>query len=1080
MGVTYARGREVRQRRIRSAAATRGEWLLALTSAVVVLAIGLAYAGRTSADAWGKDAKPAPINLMTFDRADALEAPLATVFDLPADRRFAARMLAGYLRPDQRPRPIANVGALARIEVAAAQIDRDRNVVVFRERLETLRREAAAARREPPAAMALFTAADVTALKPALAVRTSRDFAATVMWCVAALIVPFHIVSIVWRWRGVGGDRILLALAQLLVGIGAAVILSRPDPLRDTLLLARYTEGVVIGVMLFGAVSLIDIERAAFRELSYVPLIAALLLSVTLIVFGSGPGTSNAKVNLGPVQPIEAIRLLLGLFLAGYFARRWELLRQVGRLDHVLPVAAGVGAALLLFFFQKDLGPALLLTLMFLAMFAVARGGVWLAGAGLAALIGGVAIGEWLKVSGTLAARVEMWQSPWDNLVRGGDQVAQALWGLAAGAVSGTGLGLGHTRFVPEAHTDLVLAAIGEELGLAGLVMAGAVFALIAWRGLIIARRASCDYAFFLALAMTLSLTIPVAVMAAGILGVLPLTGVVTPFLSYGGSAMAANFVALGLLAAVGSDRRPTADLAPFTIPTRWLGRVAMAGAAALVVVAASVQTLRADEYLVRPQLGVQADGGRRFQYNPRVLEAVAAIPRGGIFDRDGRPLAQPCAGSTARCYPGGGPFFHVLGDANTRTNWSAANSSYVERDAEALLRGFDDRATTIATTDRDGRTSAAIRRDYSAVVPLVRHRYEPGHPDVKAILTKPRDVRITIDAQLQQAAASILARAARTSGAGRGAVVVLDADTGHVLASVSYPWPGTGVGTGVGSDPLLDRARYGLYPPGSTFKMITAAAALRENPSFDQKAFVCQRLPSNRIGIRIPGFGPPIHDDVEDTHPHGRIAMHDAVVRSCNAYFAQLAVAIGTDALSRTAAAAGITVNASRSTARIRANLPHAGYGQGEVLLTPLRLARVTAALGTDGMIRESPLFVRASEASASSAPTSAFPREVIETPFVSPDSAKVLAGYLRDAVTNGTGRQLKDHPARIAGKTGTAEVDEAAPHAWFTGFAPYGPATRRIAFAVVLEHAGYGGAAAANVAGQIVTAAAAMGLAK
>jgi peptidoglycan glycosyltransferase len=343
----------------------------------------------------------------------------------------------------------------------------------------------------------------------------------------------------------------------------------------------------------------------------------------------------------------------------------------------------------------------------------------------------------------------------------------------------------------------------------------------------------------------------------------------------------------------------------------------------------------------------------------------------------------------------------------------------------------------------------------------------------VNAILTRPRDVRITIDAQLQDAAASILARAARTSGAGRGAVVVLDADTGQILASVSYPWVGTGVGTGVGSDPLLDRARYGLYPPGSTFKMITAAAALRENPGFDQKAFVCQRLPSNRIGIRIPGFGPPIHDDVEDTHPHGRIAMHDAVVRSCNAYFAQLAVAIGSEALTRTAAAAGITVNSSRSTARIRANLPHAGYGQGEVLLTPLRLARVTAALGTDGTIREAPLFGRAVAATAASAPP-------IETPFVSPEAAKTLAGYLRDAVTNGTGRLLKDHPVRIAGKTGTAEVDEAAPHAWFTGVAPYGPATRRIAFAVVLEHAGYGGAAAANVAGQIVTAAAAMGLAK
>ena len=75
--------------------------------------------------------------------------------------------------------------------------------------------------------------------------------------------------------------------------------------------------------------SLIDFRRAAFVELSYIPLIGAFLVSGLLILFGDGPGTSDAKVNLGPVQPIEAIRLLLALFLAGYFARRWELLRQV-------------------------------------------------------------------------------------------------------------------------------------------------------------------------------------------------------------------------------------------------------------------------------------------------------------------------------------------------------------------------------------------------------------------------------------------------------------------------------------------------------------------------------------------------------------------------------------------------------------------------------------------------------------------------------------------------------------------------------------------------------------------------------
>jgi cell division protein FtsI/penicillin-binding protein 2 len=75
---------------------------------------------------------------------------------------------------------------------------------------------------------------------------------------------------------------------------------------------------------------------------------------------------------------------------------------------------------------------------------------------------------------------------------------------------------------------------------------------------------------------------------------------------------------------------------------------------------------------------------------------------------------------------------------------------------------------------------------------------------------------------------------------------------------------------------------------------MITAAAALRENPNASQREFTCSRFPGNRIGVRIPGFGPPIYDDVHDEHEHGRIAMHDAVVKSCNAYFAQLAVALG------------------------------------------------------------------------------------------------------------------------------------------------------------------------------------------
>ena len=96
----------------------------------------------------------------------------------------------------------------------------------------------------------------------------------------------------------------------------------------------------------------------------------------------------------------------------------------------------------------------------------------------------------------------------------------------------------------------------------------------------------------------------------------------------------------------------------------------------------------------------------------------------------------------------------------------------------------------------------------------------------------------------------------------------------------------------------------------------------------------------------------------------------------------------------------------------------------------------------------------------------------------LLTPGASTILAGYMREAVLNGTGRSLRNHPSRIAGKTGTAEVTNGVSHSWFVGFAPSGPATRRIAFAVIVENAGYGGQAAASLAGEIVTSAASQGL--
>src|SRR6185503_5325741 len=202
--------------------------------------------------------------------------------------------------------------------------------------------------------------------------------------------------------------------------------------------------------------------------------------------------------------------------------------------------------------------------------------------------------------------------------------------------------------------------------------------------------------------------------------------------------------------------------------------------------------------------------------------------------------------------------------------------------------------------------------------------------------------VRTSIDARLQLRLTQILGTAAKRSASGRAAAVVLDAASGEVLALGSYPFPVVDRPVKAVSDgreeALLDRSRYGLYPPGSTFKLVTAAAALRQDPALSGQTFTCSDLPDGRVGARIPGAR-PVRDDILDEHPHGTIGMHDGMVHSCNAYFAQLAMKLGPEAMLDAAATLGISVTPAGSLDRLRSTLPQAGYGQGDVVATPLRM---------------------------------------------------------------------------------------------------------------------------------------------
>ncbi len=1056
---------------------------LALAVTTVVIAFGLWLACRQQLAEVATGAALVDLNRA----AETAIAPALTVFPTAAERDFAAHAIVARVTGSG---PLTHVGALTSVGAAVAGVRRDRRLATLNGRLGS----------SSAATVAVFTAADVAAIKQNLAVRSVEDYRGGIRYITVVFIAAFWLVHLVRRAAGRTGDILLLPAMQLLSGLGLMAMIALRDPLRDTDAALGFAHGVSLGCLALAVLSFVNFENPRFRRATIVPFAAAVGLAIALVVFGSGPGDSGVKVNLLGVQPIELIRLLAVLALASYFSRRWELLRELSsshgpthtvrrfvklpRGRDVQPLAVMLGVLFLFFFAQRDLGPALVLGCMSLALYGVARARAGLVLGGMLALVAGFTAAYWTGVPGTLARRVAIWLDPWSNARTGGDQIAHAVWAMASGGIGGMGAGAGDGYLVPAGQTDLILSVVGEELGLFGIVMIAVVYALLVWRMLRIAGRAPGDYTAFLALGCALSLAVPAIIIVGGELGVLPLSGVATPFLTFGKSSMIANFCAAGIALGIGTHLQSAPR--PLARQLRPLGWTLAAAAALLVARATWIQAVSADDFVLRPTVVRDADGEVRYRYNPRLLAAARLMPRGTIADRNGLALAtgQPAlaqatidrlrqlridrvadCGPVSRCYPLGGLAFHVTGEAVHQTNWAARNTSFVERDANATLQGFDDRAHTVDVRLRDGKTHTLIARDYTELLPLMRHKRDPSHAEVRRMLDKPRDVRLTLDGPLQVAVAQALNQRAASVHAPGGAAVVVDVATGAVLASASYPWPALDESDEAGPPApaeLLDRGRYGLYPPGSTFKLIAAAAALSEEGAARTPTFVCERLPDGRVGAHVRGASRPIRDDLTDKTPHGRVDLRKGLVVSCNAYFAQLAMHLGPQAISRAAAPPQIQV--SSTPASLRGTLPYAGYGQGEVLATPLRMARAVAAIAGNGVIHEAALVQPGAKITATSQPW-----------LRAPDAA-FLRSAMREVVTSGTGHVLASHPVAIAGKTGTAEVQGAPSHSWFVGFAPAD--APRIAFAVVVENAGYGGRVAAPLAGDIVSAARATGV--
>jgi cell division protein FtsW (lipid II flippase) len=395
----------------------------------------------------------------------------------------------------------------------------------------------------------------------------------------AALVIGAHIVV---RIAAPYADPVLLPVVAALNGLGLAVI-HRLD-------LAYELEGkkhdyaqqqliwMTLGVILFVVTLLILRDHRVLQRFTYTLGLTAIVLLLLPMVPGLGATINGAQIwiHLGPFsfQPGEVAKVLLVIAFAGYLVLHRDALALAGRrvLFVDLPRGRDLGPVLAMWLvslgiliFQKDLGSSLLFFGLFLVMLYVAteRPG-WLIVGGT--LFFGGALAAWQLIS-HVQTRVNIWLDPFAHYGEGTDdsafQPVEAMFGMGWGGLLGRGFGTGSPERVPYANSDFIIAAIGEELGLTGVIAVVLMYGLVVERALRTALVCRDGFGKLMATGLAAVLAIQVFVVIGGVTRLVPLTGLTTPFLSYGGSSLVANWVIIALLLRISDQaRRPVPSLA--------------------------------------------------------------------------------------------------------------------------------------------------------------------------------------------------------------------------------------------------------------------------------------------------------------------------------------------------------------------------------------------------------------------------------------------------------------------------------------------------------------------------------------
>ncbi len=862
------------------------------------------------------------------------------------------------------------------------------------------------------------------------------------------LFVAFAIAHVAIRFLALGADSVILPITFVLSGIGIAFVTRLKPELAVNQVLWLF---ISVAAMVVTLVVVRNLDKLASYQ--YTMGIAGIVLLLIPMFFGTEHGGSKLWISIGPFsfQPGEIAKILIVLFMASYLSENREMLsastRSIGPLAlpqprMLLPVVIMWGISLLVVVFERDLGSALLFFTFFVVMIYIATGRVsFVIFALLLLLVGGVFC---YFAFSHVRNRIQIWVDPFSN-PDGGYQIIQSLYSLADGDLVGTGIGKGVPTLIPVVESDFIFSAIGEEMGLLGGSAVLLLYMIFATRGFATAARAKSDMSAFTAVGLTTAVAFQAFLIVGGCTRLLPLTGVTLPFMSQGGSSLLASFISVGLLlragdeatgretliastttfvkmpgdpeaqkvAAVAHGRNVRGHFGLNTPESGVLGRVALGNRLTALITVFALFFAAAITNLTYIQI-VRAEYYQQLPNNNHTLRKNAFVQRGAIITSDGQTLVESVRaddGTFYRNYPNGSVAAHTVGYTSPQYGMTG-----IEQSSDKTLSG-----------------NANYSNWHSALNSLA------------GIQTPGSSVVLTLNFEMQVAVEQVLAEHGY-----KGAIVVLDPSTGAVLAKASYPTYDLQdidyvIQNGdANAGPLVDRTTQ-LYTPGSTYKLISLAAALDTGKATLDSTFDAPA--TMEIGGR----------EVSNDHnmEYGNIDLRTALALSANTVFGQLGVQVGANDLVRYSEAFGYDKVLGQDFACTKSVMPVPGemteweiawaacgqpVGEHESPAGPqatvMENAVMAATIANKG-VTMNPYIIDHILSPEGSTTASTKPQELGRA--VSPQTAAEIGNAMLDVVSTGTGYAAGVDGYLVAGKTGTAQVGSTSINSLFVGFAPY-----------------------------------------